>query len=261
MGNSSSNLDLNAQKKYGWIRDLPDHRDIYHIPKLNNILNSVDLRDKCPGVYNQGKLGSCTANALAAAYEYNEIQKNINTFFIPSRLFIYYNERDIENTVNYDSGAQIRDGIKTLNNIGVCPETEWPYDIQNFKEKPLDKCYNIANNHKTIKYHRIEQNINHIKSCLLEGYPIVFGFTVYENFESEDVAKTGIMEMPKRDDKVLGGHAVMAVGYNDKKKLIIVRNSWGIEWGDNGYFYMPYAFITNKNMCADLWSILTTDNK
>lgn len=259
MGNYLSSPLVN--KKYGWVRDIPDQRDIYLVPNLKNDQLCVDLRDKCPGIYNQGKLGSCTANALAAAYEFHEIQRNINNTFIPSRLFIYYNERSIENTVNFDSGAQIRDGIKSLHKQGVCSENELPYDIEQFTQQPSEKCYEDALNHKIIKYHRVEQDIEHLKSCLASGNPIVFGFSVYESFESEQIAKTGIMEMPNLNEKVLGGHAVMAVGYNDDKKVIIVRNSWGVNWGDNGYFYMPYAFITDKNMCSDFWSIISTNEK
>tara|TARA_B100000575_G_scaffold294364_1_gene309818 strand:+ start:7243 stop:8058 length:816 start_codon:yes stop_codon:yes gene_type:complete len=258
----------NSYRKYGWTRDIPDHRDKLRIPNLNNVHNSakndnlnndieynIDLRDKCPGIYNQGKLGSCTANAIAAAFEYDEIKNNEDTFFIPSRLFIYYNEREVENTVEYDSGAQLRDGIKSVFKLGVCPETEWPYNISRFTEKPPDKCYTIAARHRSIKYERIQQDINHLKSCLSDGIPFVFGFTVYSSFENSDVSNTGIMSLPNDDEKVMGGHAVMAVGYSDKKKVFIIRNSWGINWGDNGYFYMPYAFITNPNMCGDFWAI------
>ena len=140
-------------------------KDIIEVPTLNNNKDIVDLRDKCPGVYNQGKIGSCTANALSAAYEYHEIQNNNKTLFVPSRLFIYFNERKIENTIDYDSGAQIRDGIKSLKTQGVCSEIDWPYDM-NSKEKPYNNCYTEALNHKILTYHRIEQDIEHIKSCL-----------------------------------------------------------------------------------------------
>lgn len=259
MGNTTSS-NITTRHKYKWIRDLPDQRDIFRVPKLNN-KDAVDLRDNCPGLYNQGKLGSCSANALAAAYEYTEIQNDVNTLFVPSRLFIYYNERDMEDTVQYDSGARLRDGIKSLKNTGVCSETICPYDIANFTQKPGKTCYEDALNHKIIKYSKIEQDINHIKSCLADGSPIVFGFSVYESFESEYTATTGIMEMPAINEKMLGGHAVMAVGYNDKAKHIIVRNSWGADWGDKGYFYMPYEFITNNNMCSDFWTILSTYDK
>lgn len=245
-------------KKYGWRPDTPDHRDRYIVPdNLHKIdgIPQVDLRNLCPGIYNQGKLGSCTANAIAGMYEFDEIKQDTNNLFIPSRLFIYYNERNMEDTVKYDSGAQIRDGMKSINKLGVCPETMWPYDITKFTEKPTDECYEMAEKHTAIKYHRVLQDMNHLRGCLNNGLPFAFGFTIYESFESEETAKTGIMKMPTKDEKCLGGHAIMAVGYDDERKVFIIRNSWGIEWGDKGYFYMPYEFITNKDLCSDFWVI------
>ena len=246
-------------KKYGWRPDTPDMRDKYFTPVIDlskiNTSAEVDLRNGCPGIYNQGKLGSCTANAIAAAYEFDEIKQNENNLFIPSRLFIYYNEREMENSVSIDSGAQIRDGIKSINKLGVCPETMWPYDITKFTEKPSEDCYEYAQNHKAVKYQRVKQDLYHLKSCLDQGLPFVFGFAVYESFETEEVAKTGIMVMPQENDKMLGGHAVMAVGYDTEKEVFIIRNSWGVEWGDKGYFYMPYSYITNKNLCSDFWVV------
>ena len=245
-------------KKYGWRPDTPDVRDKYFKPKVevsNITTGDVDLREQCPGIYNQGELGSCTANAIAAAYEFDEIKENENNIFIPSRLFIYYNERQMENTVSQDAGAEIRDGIKSINRIGVCPEPLWPYDISKFTQKPPQNCYECAKNHQSVEYSRVKQDLYHLKSCLDEGLPFVFGFAVYESFESEEVAKNGKMVMPTKNDKMLGGHAVMAVGYNDKQKVFIIRNSWGVNWGDQGYFYMPYEYMTNKNLCSDFWVV------
>ena len=258
MGNQFSilrNQPINF-KKYGWRPDKLDYRDhTDRIPKFINHSHSIDLRDKCPGIYNQGELGSCTANAIAAAYEFDEIKQNENLLFIPSRLFIYYNEREKENSVDIDSGAEIRDGIKSINKIGVCPETLWPYDISKFTVKPPPSCYDQAKKHQSVKYHRLNNSLDILKSCLEAGLPFVFGFAVYESFESEEVAKTGKMTMPNKNESLLGGHAVMAVGYNDDDRCFIIRNSWGIEWGDKGYFYMPYDFITSKKLCSDFWVI------
>ena len=250
--------DEHCYKKYGWKNDSLDKRDKIYRPrftlKTNNI-KSVDLRKNCPGIYNQGELGSCTANAIAAAYEYDEIKQNEDTIFIPSRLFIYYNERNMENTVNTDSGAARRDGIKSINRYGVCSEELWPYDVKKFTEKPTDNCYNYAKKHISVKYHRLTQQLSHLKDSLEEGYPFVFGFVVYESFETEEVNNTGKMIMPGDKDKPLGGHAVMAVGYDDEEEVFIIRNSWGTDWGDKGYFYMPYEYITNRNLCSDFWII------
>ena len=242
----------------GWIPDLPDNRDLTYAASLSvmkKIPAAVDLRSQCPPVYDQGQLGSCTANALAGAYEFDR-KKQKKKDFMPSRLFIYYNERVIEHSVSSDAGAQIRDGIKTLNKQGVCPEKEWPYNISKFAEKPLPVCYTDAKKNEIQSYQRLDNtNLTTLKSCISEGFPFVFGFTVYESFMSATVAKNGKMPMPKTGESVDGGHAVMAVGYDDAKSVMIVRNSWNTTWGDKGYFYMPYAYITSNNLCDDFWTI------
>lgn len=241
---------------YGWLPDLPDHRDLLYaqiIPPLVALPPSVDLRPTCSPVENQGQLGSCTANALVGTLEFLERKDNVK-FIDLSRLFIYYDERAIEHTVKSDSGAQIRDGIKTLAKQGVCPEKEWPYNTAKFAVKPSAKCYADALNHQITSYHRI-LTLDEMRSCLASGFPFVFGFTVYENFESQEVAKTGILNMPQPGEKVLGGHAVVAVGYNDSEKRFIVRNSWGASWGQQGYFTMPYGYLNDRNLSDDLWTI------
>ena len=224
---------------YGWVPDLPDQRDLmYSAPMMvmKKLPAKVDLRSKCPKVYDQGQLGSCTANALSGAFEFARKKQKLKDF-MPSRLFLYYNERVLNNTVNSDSGAFIRDGIKSLNTTGICPEKEWPYDINKFADKPPQKCYTDALKSTIKSYQRLTNtNLPQLQSCLSEGYPFVFGFTVYESFESQQVAQTGILPMPKPKEKVVGGHAVMAVGYDDSKQAVIVRNSWGTGWGIKGIF-------------------------
>lgn len=241
--------------RYGWRPSLPDNRDLVCKYDNTNYLPNIDLRDKCGSIYEQGKLGSCTVNAILSAYKYDEINQSGRINFEPSRLFLYYNEREIEGTTNYDSGASIRDGLKSLNKMGVCSELKWPYNIDYFKYKPTLDCYKESVNHDSIQYKRLEQDIDQLKECLKSGFPFVFGFSVYESFEKGDVDNAGIMEIPSENEKVLGGHAVMSVGYNDSNKTFIVMNSWGENWGDKGYFYMPYQFITNKNYATDFWTI------
>ena len=246
-------------KKYGWKPDLPDKRDlVYKAPKLGlfkKAAPSVDLRSHMPAVYDQGQLGSCTANAIGAAFEFELIRQKEN--FMPSRLFIYYNERVIEGTVSSDSGAQIRDGIKTVVKNGVCSEKIWPYDITKFTKKPLTECYTSAAKFEVVQYLSVAQNVAQIVGCLNEGFPVIIGFTVYESFESQDVANSGVVPMPAPGEQVLGGHAVLVVGYISSQNRFIVRNSWGPSWGMGGYFTMPYAYLTDPNLSSDFWTIRT----
>ncbi|MGA2107622.1 MAG: C1 family peptidase [Syntrophorhabdales bacterium] len=244
-------------KRYGWTPDLPDHRDhLFAAPfaVLQQLPTSIDLRKQCPPVYDQGELGSCTANAIGAAMEFERMKQGFQDF-MPSRLFIYYNERVIEGTVASDSGAQIRDGIKSVGAQGVCPESEWPYDVAQFATKPGPQCYADAIKDKAVLYQRLSYNLNQMKGCLASGYPFVFGFTVYDSFESQEVAKTGVAPMPQTGEQTLGGHAVLAVGYDDGQQRFIVRNSWGTGWGMEGYFTLPYAYLIDSNLADDYWTI------
>ena len=244
--------------RYGWQPDLPDQRDFAYKASpafIRTLPSKVDLRKSCPRVYNQGELGSCTANAIGAAFEFEVRKQNMSTDFMPSRLFIYYNERAMEHTIKTDSGAQIRDGIKSVNKLGVCPEKMWPYQINKFAHKPPISAYKAGLKHQALSYQSVSRVLSQMKGCLASGYPFVFGFTVYESFESETVAKTGKLNMPKKSEKVVGGHAVMAVGYDDKAKRFIVRNSWGNDWGINGYFTMPYNYLVNENLADDFWTL------
>jgi len=244
--------------RYGWIRDLPDQRDHFYAAPPEFLLKlppSVDLRPQCPDVYDQGQLGSCTANAIAAALEFDQMKEKKANIFVPSRLFIYYNERAMEGTVNEDSGAQIRDGIKSVAKQGDCPEDLWPYDITKFAVKPPQQCYQQALKFKAVLYQRLSQISNQLKGCLASGYPFVFGFAVYESFESQQVAQTGHAPMPAPTEASIGGHAVMAVGYDDSQNWFIVRNSWGVGWGMKGYFTLPYAYLLEQNLASDFWTI------
>jgi C1A family cysteine protease len=249
----------NVNARYGWIPDRPDQRDLlYSAPPvhlLKELPAKVDLRAQCPPVYDQGQLGSCTANAIAGAIQFDQMVERLREVFLPSRLFIYYNERAIEGTVSSDSGAMIRDGMKSVAKQGVCPESMWPYNIGKFRIKPSQGCYSAAANHTAVNYLRLVPILQQLKGCLASGYPFVFGFTVYESFESATVARTGKAPMPASNERVLGGHAVCAVGYNDAQRMFLCRNSWGVRWGMKGYFTLPYGYLTDRDLAADFWTI------
>lgn len=245
----------NLVKRYGWIPDLPDKRDTYFLSKPVSVPDKIDLRPNCPPVFSQGDIGSCTGNAISNAHLFEQMRQS-KQLITPSRLFIYYNEREMEGTVNEDSGAMIRDGIKSTVKLGVCDENNWAYNTDLFAEKPPSACYTQAEKYQTLKYQRLDnENLNDLQNCLAQGFPFVFGFTVYESFESNEVSYTGIVPMPKRHERVLGGHAVFCVGYNNENKRFIVMNSWSTGWGDKGFFYLPYDFMTDGDLADDFWTI------
>jgi C1A family cysteine protease len=177
-------------------------------------------------------------------------------FVRPSRLFIYYNAREMEHSIQSDSGVQIRNGIKSVAKRGVCPERLWPYRATKFRQKPSRKCYVRAAKHPALTYHRVRQTLKDMKACLAEGYPFVFGFSVFERFEkSKKVRHTGHVPMPVLYEQSRGGHAVLAVGYEEARRRFIVRNSWGIKWGMRGYFTLPYDYLINRDLSQDFWTI------
>jgi C1A family cysteine protease len=248
------------KRNYGWKRDTNRENDEVHefclLPTVAHAIKRVDLRHICPPIYDQGNLGSCTANAIGAAYEMDQIKQGEAHPFIPSRLFIYYNERAMENSVDQDAGAAIKDGIISINKIGVCPESMWPYVEKNFKTKPPTACYTDAKQHTSVLYRRVQQNLAQMKQCLISGFPFVLGISVYESFESLHVAQTGVVPMPNiQKEQLLGGHAIVCVGFDDASHRFIMRNSWGTSWGQKGYFTIPYNYLTNPELADDIWTI------
>lgn len=243
--------------RYGWLPQYPDIRDLKFKRRLHDtaLPPAVDLRPQDIPIFDQGQLGSCTGNGIAGAVGFLRKKRGLPVDIV-SRLFIYYNERMIEGTVDQDSGAMIRDGIKSVAQLGVCPETEWPYDISTFTVKPSDACYADALKDVAVKYTAIDNtDINQIKDALASGFPVVMGFTVYSSFESEEVAKTGVVPMPAPAESVLGGHCVEIIGYTDADQRFLCRNSWGADWGMMGYMTMPFAYLANADLASDFWCI------
>jgi C1A family cysteine protease len=254
---------MNTERKYGWKPQVRDERDFkFKTPRhiAENLPPSVDLRSQCSPVQNQENLGSCTANSIGAAHMFDQLKQKNADAFAPSRLFIYYNERVIEGTVDQDSGAEIRDGIKSIAQQGVCPETQWPYDVNKFTQKPSAACYVNALKYQALKYEAVEQTLSEMKGCLASGFPWVFGFTVYSSFEGPDVAKTGIVPMPAPGEEQLGGHAVLCVGYDDATQRFTVQNSWGPGWGLGGFFTIPYNYLTDSNLASDFWKVTIVED-
>ena len=249
-----------GKHKLNWVRQKPDSRDIpYKLSPLVTLPESVDLRQWCSPVDDQGQLGSCTGNSIAGAIDlvdrkYNSKQTQV------SRLFIYYYERVMEGDVGTDGGAQIRDGIKVTYTYGAPLETLWPYNISKFTVAPSSAAVADAATRKVTLY-EAAADFNAVQNALASGYPVVIGFDVYSSFESQQVATTGMMPYPNvNQEQLLGGHAVCIVGYDNTKNYFIVRNSWGTSWGDNGYFYMPYQVIQNTNMSSDFWVIKSVND-
>jgi len=209
-------------------------------------------------VYDQGRLNSCTAHAVAAAIQFARMKEGLMPTFTPSRLFIYYNTRVMTSTVACNCGVPVRDAIKSVGRQGACPDEMWPYDIGRFMEPPRHRCFLAAAHHKAVEYRRMPRDLHEMKGCLASGHPFVFGFSVYKNFESSEVKRTGRVQMPKRGEGYVTGHAVMAVGYDDAQQRFIARNSWGRAWGMDGYFTMPYAYLAEPALSSDFWTIIVT---
>jgi C1A family cysteine protease len=257
--------------RLGWVRDLPDPRDhMFSAPLavLQALPQAKDLQPTFP-IYNQGRIGSCTANALAGAVQFDRLKESQSPEFVPSRLFIYYNERVIEGDPANDAGAQLRDGIKTLHQLGVCPETEWPYDdtpaayeggpFPNGSKPataPSKSCYSDAANYKITNYQRLNQTLSQLQGCIAAGFPFAFGFTVFDGWYSQH-PHARVIPLPAQSDSPVGGHAVLCVGYDSTTRLFKIRNSWGASEGDNGYFYMPYEYVTESTLVSDFWAINT----
>lgn len=245
------------KRRYGWKPDKLDDRDKLYVPEYRVVPPSqVDLRAGFSAIYDQGELGSCTANAVAAHLDFNR-HKQGEGYIEPSRLFIYYNERKDDGDVSEDAGSSIRESVKAVKKYGAVPEADWPYDISKFTIQPPQLSYTKAHKYSDLTYLRVIQAQTTMQLCLAGGYPFVTGISVYESFESPAVAASGIVPLPGPSEQLLGGHAVVCVGY----KLVngslhwIMRNSWGAKWGSAGYFYLPWRYLLDPSLSSDMWSL------
>ena len=280
----------------GWLPDFPDFRDYtleikktkeneeankilsmtgMHKADSTTLKSTVDLRDWCTPVEDQGQIGSCTANAGAGVVEYFE-NKAFGKYLNASRLFLYKATRNFAR-LKGDSGAFLRSTMGALTLFGVPPEEYMPYTdkIPDFDREPSAFCYSFAANYKSIKYFRHdsadlkkEAVLISVKKALAAGIPSMFGFTVFNSISQ--AAKTGEIPFPHKNEKIMGGHAIVAVGYDDKIEIknttgdittrgaLLIRNSWGEEWGNKGYGWLPYEYV-KKELACDFWSILKQD--
>lgn len=248
---------INSKKRVlnGYKKDSEDHRDFKFKASygIGSLPSKVDLRNALSAVEDQKTIGSCVAQGIVGALEYHE-KKNGVPYEDLSRLFLYYNTRVIQGTVREDSGCEIRLALKALSKQGICKESFWKYDCRRYRTEPPEKCYTDGLRYTNISYYRLS-TASEIKSALTEGYPVVFGAELFSSFMSEEVAKTGSVQLPVENDMSEGGHCMLIVGYDDSTGRFIVRNSWGKKWGQKGYCTMPYGYIGNRNLAGDFWVV------
>jgi C1A family cysteine protease len=220
---------------------------------------SVDLRTKAQlPVLDQGQTSSCTSHGLANAHLFAQLTTAGGVVQPPSRLAIYYGERMLEGDVDQDNGACIRDGIKVLAGQGAIPEFEWPFDPANLFTAPPPAFDAQEALYKITKYERVgagdgsSVTLEQLKQALAEGDPVVWGIELFSEFESPEVAQTGVVPMPGPGSQTLGGHCTLLMGYDDAKQTLLVLNSWGESWGQHGYFELPYAYV---RFSSDCWTI------
>lgn len=246
---------MNQARRYGCIPGTPDPRDrVASIFQAQRIPSVFRLPGWFPPVYDQGQTNACTAHAWAAAYAFQH-WKETSQISRPSRMFIYYNERLLNGDTSEDAGAQVRDGCKALAKYGSIDESRWPFNHHDLFTQPPEDAYDAAAGHAVTVYERIPQDRAQLQAALLDLRPVVFGMAVYRSMETDEVARTGDVPIPSRNEMLLGYHCVLLEGWDDRSQRYYARNSWGASWGRAGSFTLPYEYVENKDLAMDFWTI------
>jgi C1A family cysteine protease len=237
----------------------PDSRDIVYVPKNVQLPESISLKEYAGNIENQSNLGSCTANAITSGYEIIAKILYPEQFVELSSLFVYYHSRLFSDELDIDGGSYIRDGLKSINNYGVCSQELWPYDITKFTDQPYPRCYLDATKRKITSYSILYTN-SEIKEVLVGKRPVVVSMEIFQGFPSI-TKENPYVPMPDTFTYSLGYHAVLIIGYDDTTRQFLIKNSYGSDWGDNGYAYIPYNYITQhaiERWCFDINNQSTT---
>ena len=236
----------------GGYRDVHDNRDLRFTPSIGHLPPKADLSRFCGAAYNQYRTQSCSANALASALTLDANQRD-QQLAPPSRLFMYYNARVLTKTQATDSGTTIRTALKAVAHDGACPERQWPFLKRDITTCPTRACYRQADV-RAIEYHRIPQQVDDLRAALAQAHAFIFGIQAYIAPFTE-AAKSASLRMPRKSDKLCGGHALIAVGYDAAKKSFLARNSLGHDYARNGFFWIPDAYFTDPELTYDFWTI------
>jgi len=234
-----------------WLRFYP--KQLAALPTTNARFSTLSP------IWNQGQAGSCTAHGILRGYHFAAKKAGADVPML-SRLMLYFDERSIEGTTAQDAGAAISDGLATISKQGVCPESEWPYDLNHLYDAPPSQCYADAVKHEALDHAQVQVDLNQVKGVLAAGYPVIVGFTCYESLESATTAASGIVPLPGNFERQIGGHCVCLNGFwDDNQGLIGFDNSWGTSWGKSGSGFFPYQWF-NQNLMSDFWVIHTTND-
>lgn len=253
--------------KSSWIPDKVDDRDFMYSSNSElfvpiEVSKIVSLKKWCSPVETQKHHGSCVGNAATNAIELNRIRDGLEHVDF-SRMFVYYNSRIFHSAVLKDEGTQIRYALSSINGIGVCRTYLWPYVSENINKRPSWNAYREAYKTRISAYYSIKGDyteiIEQIEHAIRSGNPVLFGCLVYSDFCSGKLQKGGIARIPGDDENYVGGHAMLIVGFDSERRLLEVKNSWGIDWANNGYCWIPYDYL-KPSRASDFW-VLTAEFK